>query len=411
MVLRHNAAACLFAFGLSVVVGVGFPAHAEWAGKMTTQDGHTVVKNPATGAMSGLSATPELMWEIGEDDDHLVGIIADIQADAKGNIYMLDSQLAEVSIYSPDGELIRTIGHQGQGPGEFEQPVSLFVFPDGKVGVLQPMPGKIVLLTSEGDAAGEYALPEGKDGGKPMLFGGSRSGDQVVIATHEMAFNDGGITLVKKLLRVAGSGKETALYHSESQKQKGGAVFISSDGEYLWTAGNDGRVYVNDNRDEYRITVYQPDGTLDRVIERDFKRVKRTAEQLAEAAAFAENMPHAPDLGDYAPALQNMYTRADGTLWVMSSSGTLDMGEGAMGRFDVFDKEGRFIKEVTIACDHTYGDDAIQFANDRLFVITGIRGIRISIGGGGGGSPASDHDHDDEDENEPSSVLCYQLES
>jgi 6-bladed beta-propeller protein len=42
-----------------------------------------------------------------------------IAVDAEGRIYVVDSKPAVIKVFSPSGELIRTIGREGEGPGEF----------------------------------------------------------------------------------------------------------------------------------------------------------------------------------------------------------------------------------------------------------------------------------------------------
>jgi len=71
----------------------------------------------------------EHLWTVGgdtEDEDEFFGVIADIEIDNSGNVYLLDSQLAEVKIYTKDGELIRTIGREGEGPGSSVSPTPCF---------------------------------------------------------------------------------------------------------------------------------------------------------------------------------------------------------------------------------------------------------------------------------------------
>ena len=49
--------------------------------------------------------------------------------DDDGNIYLLDSQLSEVKVFSPDGEPLKTLSREGDGPGEFRALSSVHVLP------------------------------------------------------------------------------------------------------------------------------------------------------------------------------------------------------------------------------------------------------------------------------------------
>ena len=46
-------------------------------------------------------------------------------------VYVLDRQAFEVTIWTPDGTLIGRVGREGDGPGDFMSPGSLFLFDDG----------------------------------------------------------------------------------------------------------------------------------------------------------------------------------------------------------------------------------------------------------------------------------------
>jgi hypothetical protein len=127
------------------------PAEAgEWKGQDTVRDGVRCLISPAEPMESPSTSKLNELWRIGgdtDDEDEFFGVISQIQTDDAGNLYLLDSQLNQVKIFDPDGGFIREIGREGEGPGEFRGPTSMFFTRDGKVAVLQLAPGKIVLLT------------------------------------------------------------------------------------------------------------------------------------------------------------------------------------------------------------------------------------------------------------------------
>ena len=55
--------------------------------------------------------------------------------DESGNLYVLDGQAHQVVVINRNGELERTVGSQGEGPGEFQSAVSLAVWRDGRFAV------------------------------------------------------------------------------------------------------------------------------------------------------------------------------------------------------------------------------------------------------------------------------------
>lgn len=61
-----------------------------------------------TGRFSGEDGSP---GELGQPQS--------IAVDGEGRIYVVDSKPAVIKVFSPEGQLIRTIGREGEGPGEF----------------------------------------------------------------------------------------------------------------------------------------------------------------------------------------------------------------------------------------------------------------------------------------------------
>lgn len=55
------------------------------------------------------------------DPVYVFGDVRGIQADSEGTIYVLDYQASEIRVFDDDGRYVRTIGSEGQGPGEMEE--------------------------------------------------------------------------------------------------------------------------------------------------------------------------------------------------------------------------------------------------------------------------------------------------
>ena len=61
------------------------------------------------------------------------GTIIDVAFDGAGNAYLLDIDAVTVLVVGRDGDLTRTIGQPGNGPGEFDFPRHLAVMEDGRL--------------------------------------------------------------------------------------------------------------------------------------------------------------------------------------------------------------------------------------------------------------------------------------
>jgi len=55
-----------------------------------------------------------------------------VGADAAGRIYVLDADGHRLLVFAGDGSHLRTLGREGEGPGEIAWPIGLTVKPDGK---------------------------------------------------------------------------------------------------------------------------------------------------------------------------------------------------------------------------------------------------------------------------------------
>ncbi|HET6347644.1 MAG TPA: 6-bladed beta-propeller [Candidatus Krumholzibacteria bacterium] len=410
-------AVALVLFVIAVVV-VSTRAHAAgWAGKVATVDGVKTVTNPATGfAPAATVKLPEL-WRVGGDtdnEDELFGVISSIRIDTNGDVYLLDSQLSEVKVYSKDGEFLRTIGHEGEGPGEFRRPSAMFFTDDGKVAVVQLMPGKIVLLSKDGKPAGDFPIPQPADGGFQLVQGADARGGNIVLLMGRQKFDQ----TTKKwsrdsfLASVTPEGKQTAEYCTKENVIDMAAPVLDDAQwdtfERRWAVGPDGKVYACKSYDDYAITVYDKTGKVDMVITKDSKHLPRTAREkdiMTKAMTFYSKMiPNCKtNIHDMAKDIDFFYLRDDGSMWVMPASGARNMAKGTLGTFDVFNPQGQFVKNVTLQGQGKPLDDLYVFEKDRFYVVTSFLTAAMSAQGVEGIDTAGENA-------EPMSVICYKLE-
>ncbi len=101
----------------------------KWAGSVDTVAGILVINNPAQPIWE-----PETSWRLEQDlsigavegdPDYEFSVVADLEVDDGGRIYVLDADLRRISIYDSAGSFITAFGRRGEGPGEFEAPISL----------------------------------------------------------------------------------------------------------------------------------------------------------------------------------------------------------------------------------------------------------------------------------------------
>jgi len=403
---------------LALVAFVGLSTAGSWSGNEVVKDGVKHVMNPEKSVEKQTSVQLEELWRIGgEDDEEIFGVITDIVVDDDGNVYMLDAQLNEIKVYDTDGEFLRTIGREGEGPGEFRGASNMFMVPGGNIGVLQTFPAKIVVLTPEGEPAGDFPIPEADQSeGFRMLLGAEFAGDNLAITYAFNQPSESGFTQKSVLSLVNKDGKsETRLYDDSSEMNAAQPRIAETEWDTFrnrWTASPDGRAFSCLTFGEYEITVWGADGKIDRVVKRDYPAHARNEEEkerlLGIYKGFTRRIPVPNiqyEIEDNFNPIQTIHAREDGSLWVRTSRGSNGLPDGVFAIFDVFDKQGRFERQVTVKGDGDPLKDGYFLVKDRLYVVTDFLDALMALQGGGG----SDDEEEDADEPEPMQVISYSL--
>ena len=414
--LSSSGPLCLAAvLALGIIACAGTVGAGSWEGTEKIRDGVPVVLNPTNPIESPITLSPKELWQIAgdEEEEYFFGVLIQVASDSDGNLYLLDSQLNQVMVFSPEGEYLRAIGREGEGPGEFQRPSDLFVTGDGNIAVLQRMPGKIVVLTPEGEPLGNYPVPEPDDGGMQMLSGGRLAGDHVVLNVNQFARRETGFDTIASLIAVDDEGNLTATYFTRRDARDfANMVFDEKKmmGALVWNVGMNGSVFTSDDFDAYRIQVWNPDGTVERVIEREYAHRERSEKEIKRSTPVVRlrrgNQSQSPDVkGSKTDRdVQQIFPRGNGDLWVLSSRGAFDVAPGVIATFDVYDKNGKFTRQLTFNGKGSYAEDGLHIVNDRLYVVTGLRSARRAQIGEGEGS-------EDDADDEPMGVICYDLTS
>ncbi len=386
-----------------------------WKGSTATEAGVAHVKNPAEGMRTAKTLELEELWRIGGDtdnEDEFFGIISGVLVDEAGKVYLLDSQLNEIKIYSEQGEFLRSIGREGEGPGEFRGAASIFFLPNDEIGVMQLVPGKIVKLSRDGDPMGDHPIPEAGGQGFCMLFSGRSDGGNLTLNIGTNHFEEGKFTQNRGLASIGPEGEILAKYLTTDREIEFASAVIDEkvwdSYDNRWAITPNGRVVAPETWGEYALTVWNPSGDVEMVIEREMSHRNRSAEEkerlLKIYEVFVTEIPNARiEISDRDNDVYALYARDDGSIWVQTSHGARDKPEAALGVFDIFDGEGRYVQEITLLGQGTPMEDGYFFVGDKLYVVTGFLDAAMAAQGGA----AEDLN---EEEAEPMSVICYRLD-
>jgi hypothetical protein len=376
--LRWRTILALLVFLLVSIVTS--PATADQASRPDVP----VIHNPAVPPGGVEVVQLEEMWRAGgEDGDEIFGQIFRADADEHGNVYLVDTQLSEVPVFSPAGERIKTLSREGEGPGETREPVDMLLLPDGSVGILQRFPGKVVRIDRDGVPLGDIDFSVATEGGFTALYTGRCRGDELMFVIQRATREESSSTRTIEVARYDLAGTELARCFARSTVidfnnpviRESSVLDVAIFGS---TIAPDGCVYVGTDYDRYAINVYRPDGTLDHIIEREFTRRPRTElESHRIEAVFAtwgrrgsQRMP--TEIYDCAPTITDLYVDDGNQLWVENSRSAESGPDAAMLTYDVFDADGEFIRQVAFVCDgDPVNDELFRVRDDMVVLIKG----------------------------------------
>jgi hypothetical protein len=348
----------------------------------------------------------------------MIGMPVEAVADDAGRVYLADQQLCQVFVFGPDGQLEGTLSREGEGPGEVSAPVDLVRLPDGTFGIAEIFPGKLVKVTPDDLPAGEITIDvsSGQTGGFTIQTMAASAGEHLLVAGSRSVPQERVLERTHFLVAVDANGMEIARYLEQvSEIERPHSVVHENDFLPCFplasALGPDGRVYAPRQRDRYEVAVFNPDGTVNHVIERpDFETWRRddrdTRRILALFHSWASPNPETwPefDLESTERAISALHIDGQGRLWVQHSRSNRDQPAGTFLTLDLYDRAGHWQREVSLACEGNAISDGIRFLGDgRVLLIKGFVVARLACLGGASASFG-------EDDSETVEIVCYRL--
>ncbi len=124
------------------------------------------------------------------DEDALFTYISHLDVDQNGTVFVADASALTVSVLSSGGELLRTIGRKGSGPGEFQGIGSIQIGAGDTLFVFDPMLQRLTAFRPHDDSTVYTRHVAGRGTGAPQRAYRIRSGPQI-IATYMPPFQAG----------------------------------------------------------------------------------------------------------------------------------------------------------------------------------------------------------------------------
>lgn len=381
------------------------------------------VANSATPSAGKVDASLDELFHLGgfsEADEEFFGVVANAILGAEGETYLLDEQLCEVRVFDAEGQYLHSFGREGEGPGEFRQAQDLLLLPSGKVGVIYGQQNRLATYDLDGTIGEDTSLLS--DGARFTFLIGAESRDgRMVVQQHATEINDDEIVSTMSMVGLDAAGEVTHTYFSETstQKRQGPGISISIDSDdyaNAWVLMDGGFLAINESGDEYKIDILDSEGELVRTITRDYEPLRRSDEDLErlereqrERAEESGGFVSGDDIDPIYGVIQSMHIGPDGQLWVMTGRGRFGEGipENTLGTFDVFDSEGKFVRQASIDAPFMGGSDEFEFIGDRLYIYEESRDARQSMYAGFGMEIVTDQETDDDID--PLTIWCWKV--
>lgn len=321
--LRRPVAVRLAALATATALALAASACGERGGETASSaagglDGPDFMLVPVTENIYTVGAFDGEDWET-------FGRVESVAFDSQGNLHVLDEGANRVVVVGPDGQLLRTVGKEGQGPGELQSPGALAVLSDDRVAVFDfGMPGAFDVFNADGTFAESVTI----DMTRGVLPGSTllRLPDDRLLTSNSMRIRIAGVAGVptdpeaetevpedrrpvdvfsldgtpSQILYQAWDLPPTEVSDSETMESEDGATLSMRFGQArAFEPGlhvavlSDGRVALADSIG-WRVKLVTLEGTVDGVIERPTRPVAVTpaiedAERARRLAALEDD--------------------------------------------------------------------------------------------------------------------------
>ena len=313
-----------------------------------------------------------------------------------GELAVLNSGAFEVLVLDSDGRLVTRIGGEGDGPGEFKRPNSLFLAPPDSFGVFDSGHRRLSVFDRNGVLGREITLESRGEGSVGERLLPLASGDLVVATWPGFGegSREGPYRPESEYYRISRDGAKQADYGmfpgSEvfaNRTAMGGVLFGPT--THAATKGN---LLVVGTSEKTELRVYDPDGTLASLIrwpdsnrtlseERVDSFMKIALSTVPESAQpQTRDFLSAFPMSEEVPAYGEVLASEEGFIWVGPPQGpevTNFEIPPAAGRWLVFNSDGTLVASI----ETPEGFEPLSIRGEQVFGIfvdeMGVESVRV----------------------------------
>lgn len=286
---------------------------------------------------------------IEETDDLLFGSIGNLNVDGEGRIYVRDNQLLQVVVFDADGNLIKTIGRKGEGPGEFQYVRNLMVEEDGSFYVFDNNLFRVSYFEYEGDNNWVYQNQFGvQEISEKYAWSVYKTSDGFLVGSQMINENDQVNELTISLTHIDEAGEilnDEILTYIENQSivNMGEDFIMIYSIPFSWESSlhitKDNTIYLGKS-DSLKINNYDLDGNLINHIENSIRRKEVTSSDLSDQEITGSH-PARDFIPDVHPAYQSFYLDNEDNLWF-----NLGEFEDGLNTWIMLNDQGELIKSM-----------------------------------------------------------------
>ena len=328
--------------GLILVIAcqpAGYPVKTEMVGGIKTI---TSPEYPRDGRVKYEMEEELSIGVVEGDENYIFNNPRIVRVNDAGDIYVFDAGDTRIQVYDQDGQYLRTIGRQGQGPGEYGRLVYFDVNGAGDIFVNDPMNRRVTLFNKDGGYLQSFNLESFYskmlvDNKNDIYFEKNMSDVEEVILSSEMTE----FISYNEVLRVDHEGTIMCNYgrligKKEARKSTGPESQVIVTYEYspagVWNVDRLGQFYYGYN-EEYMVSVYTPDGKPAYKFGRKSKPVKNPGYKGK------------PGQSEFVPVFNEtfLFDESD-NIWIELYR--TDKEDDI--RYDIFSPEGIYIKQIFV---------------------------------------------------------------
>ncbi len=320
-----------------------------WKGKIEKIGGVKVIKNPAEPLYGEFIPQLEEDLSIGDEKDETYYFPkgASLSVDDEGNFYVSDFGNRRVQKYDKNGIYVRTIGRQGQGPGEYMFPGQVFFDEEGDPCVRGAR--DLNFFTKDGAFKKKVMIKS------PLTWITLGPGDTILGTTQPSPRPGGGKYEIQRLDSEGNFDRAIAEFPADSVINKN--VYIVnwySPGIRLVPVTSE--TFAYGYSDEYKVYFADGEGRTILMMTKEEKPQSISGQEKEETrkggpSAWAGNIGDSKpeDLikfPDHRPYFNNFMADGDGRLYVMKSKSILDKSPAIW--FDVFSVDGFYLYRMKL---------------------------------------------------------------